>query len=184
MATRSNLAAPALAAVCVIVGAACSSSQPSKSSTAAAPASAPPAASSALPPTLTPISFQVAPDLPPVPGNLSNAVRPPEVVRAAYLYAAHHPEVLRYMPCFCGCERGGHRGNDDCFVSARDAAGKPTQWEPHGMVCEVCLDVATMAMQMHNSGASLTTIREAIEKAHSGAMYHTPTPMPKKGTDH
>jgi hypothetical protein len=133
---------------------------------------------------LTPISFAVAPDLPPVPGNLSNAARAPEVVRAAYLFAAHHPEVLRYMPCFCGCERGGHRGNDDCFVSARDAAGKPTQWEPHGMVCEVCLDVATTAMQMHNSGASLTTIREAIEKAHSAAPYHTPTPMPKKGTDH
>jgi hypothetical protein len=184
MASRSNTAVSALAVACVMLSSSCSSSKSSTTSTPGTPAAAAPQGSSSLPPTLTPISFQVAPDLPPVPGNLTNAARAPETVRAAYLFAAHHPEVLRYMPCFCGCERGGHRGNDDCFVSSRDAAGKPTQWEPHGMVCEVCLDVATTAMQMHNSGASLTTIREAIEKAHSGAMYHTPTPMPKKGTDH
>jgi hypothetical protein len=59
--------------------------------------------------------------------------RPPDVVRAAYLFAAEHPEILGYVPCYCGCERSGHRGNDDCFVSGRDANGDVTQWEPHGM---------------------------------------------------
>ena len=101
------------------------------------------------------------------PGQHHTAARPAEVVKAAYLFAAQHPEVLKYMPCFCGCERGGHRGNDDCFVSARDAAGKPTQWEQHGMVCEVCIDVATQARQMHSSGASVSAIREAIEKKYA-----------------
>jgi hypothetical protein len=59
--------------------------------------------------------------------------RPADVVRAAYTFAAEHPEVLGYVPCYCGCERSGHRGNDDCFVSMRDANGDVTQWEPHGM---------------------------------------------------
>jgi hypothetical protein len=59
--------------------------------------------------------------------------RPDTVVRAVYEFAARRPDVLHYVPCFCGCEQGGHVGNDDCFVKARNAAGKPTAWEPHGM---------------------------------------------------
>jgi hypothetical protein len=69
--------------------------------------------------------------LPPLPFEPAPA-RSPEVVRAAYLFAAEHPEVLGYVPCYCGCERSGHRGNDDCFVAARDANGDVTQFEPHG----------------------------------------------------
>src|SRR5690242_1800508 len=69
--------------------------------------------------------------LPPLPFEAMPA-RPPDVVRAAYLFAAEHPEILGYVPCYCGCERSGHRGNDDCFVAARDANGDVTEWEPHG----------------------------------------------------
>ncbi len=54
-------------------------------------------------------------------------------MNAAYKFAAEHPEVLGYAPCYCGCERSGHRGNDDCFVAARAANGDVTEWEPHGM---------------------------------------------------
>src|SRR5262245_34948231 len=70
--------------------------------------------------------------LPPLPYDPTPA-RPPEVVRAAYTFAAEHPEILGYMPCYCGCERQGHRGNDDCFVTQRNDKGDVTQWEPHGM---------------------------------------------------
>src|SRR6478672_2814260 len=56
----------------------------------------------------------------------STPARPPDVVRAAYLFAAEHPEILGYVPCYCGCERSGHRGNDDCFVATRDANGDVT----------------------------------------------------------
>src|SRR5262245_3485928 len=56
-------------------------------------------------------------NLPPLPVQTYAPPRPPEVVRAAYVFAAEHPEVLSYVPCFCGCERGGHKGNDDCFVA-------------------------------------------------------------------
>jgi uncharacterized protein with PCYCGC motif len=69
--------------------------------------------------------------LPPLPFEPMPA-RPPDVVRAAYLFAAEHPEILGYVPCYCGCERSGHRGNDDCFVATRDANGDVTQFEPHG----------------------------------------------------
>ncbi|MBA2565871.1 MAG: hypothetical protein H0V09_10700 [Gemmatimonadetes bacterium] len=35
----------------------------------------------------------------------------PAEVREAYEFAAHRPDVLRYVPCFCGCWRSGHRSN-------------------------------------------------------------------------
>jgi len=121
-------------------------------------------------------------NLPPLPFQAYAPPRPPEVVRAAYVFAAEHPEVLSYVPCFCGCERAGHRGNDDCFVAKRDASGDVVEWEPHGLECTVCLDVASDARQMYASGASVRDIRAAIEKKWAAASAqshtHTPTPMP------
>ena len=71
--------------------------------------------------------------LPPLPNVPYPPARPQDVVRAVYAFAARNPEVLHYVPCFCGCENHGHRGNDDCFVADRDADGKP-RWEMHGYV--------------------------------------------------
>ena len=120
--------------------------------------------------------------LPPLPTQPYAPPRPPEVVRAAYVFAAEHPEVLSYVPCFCGCERGGHRGNHDCFVAARDDKGDVTAWDPHGLECTVCIDVATEARQMFTSGANVRDIRAAVEKKWAGFNGgHTPTPNPPKG---
>jgi hypothetical protein len=70
--------------------------------------------------------------LPPLPAPPFVPPRPPAVVKATYEFAARRPDVLRYIPCFCGCERSGHAGNDDCFVSSREASGAPV-WDLHGM---------------------------------------------------
>jgi hypothetical protein len=118
-------------------------------------------------------------NLPPLPFQAYAPARPPEVVRAAYKFAAEHPEILSYVPCFCGCERSGHRGNEDCFVKARNAQGDVTEWDAHGLDCAVCLDVANESMQMYRSGASVRDIRAAVEKKWaSPSSGHTPTPQP------
>jgi len=72
-------------------------------------------------------------NLPPLPFDPEPPARPMDTVRAAYKFAAEHPEVLSYVPCYCGCEHSGHRGNEDCFVARRDAKGDVVEWEPHGM---------------------------------------------------
>jgi uncharacterized protein with PCYCGC motif len=69
--------------------------------------------------------------LPPVPAS-PYAAAPPDVVRAVYEFAARRPDVLGYVPCFCGCERNGHKANEDCFVASRAADGRP-QWDSHGI---------------------------------------------------
>jgi hypothetical protein len=134
------------------------------------------------PPTYAKLGPHPQPNLPPLPFQAYPPPRPMETVKAVYQFAAEHPEVLSYVPCFCGCERGGHRGNDDCFVKTRNAQGDVTEWEPHGLDCAVCIDVANEAMQMTRSGASVRDIRAAIEKKWASASAgHTPTPMPHAG---
>ena len=70
------------------------------------------------------------PSWPSLPGS-DQPARPIEVVRAAYAYAARRGDVLQYMPCYCGCERQGHRSNRDCFVKSMTTAGRP-QWDSMG----------------------------------------------------
>ena len=84
-----------------------------------------------------PVQFTAPPPaytgpLPPLPQVPFPLPRSPEVVQAVYSFAARHPEVLHYVPCFCGCQRSGHKDNDDCFIKGRDAKGRP-EWEAHGM---------------------------------------------------
>ncbi|HEX4345947.1 MAG TPA: PCYCGC motif-containing (lipo)protein [Vicinamibacterales bacterium] len=116
---------------------------------------------------------------PPMPTQEFAPPRPVAVVNAAFQFAADHPEVASYIPCFCGCQQGGHRGNEDCFVKTRAANGDVTEWEPHGLECAVCIDVATRARQMTASGASVAQIREAVEKEFKPNFpTETPTPQP------
>ena len=123
----------------------------------------------------------IAADLPLLPPGIVQGVRPVAMTKAAFEFAARHPEVLRYIPCFCGCDRGGHKGNHDCFVAGRNAAGQVTAWEPHGIVCEMCIDIGYLAMQMHNGGASVASIRQAVEQRYPGAHQKNPTPNPPRG---
>lgn len=118
--------------------------------------------------------------LPPLPRVGYAPARPMEVVQQVFEFAARHPEVLSYVPCYCGCENPqlGHKGNHDCFVKSRAANGMVTAWEPHGIGCQICIDVGREAMLLFNSGASVTSIRAAIEKKY-GAYFGSSTPTPK-----
>ncbi|MER3438076.1 MAG: hypothetical protein C4346_11105 [Chloroflexota bacterium] len=44
-------------------------------------------------------------------------------VQEAYRFAVAHPDVLRYIPCFCGCGAQGHTSNYDCYVREARADG-------------------------------------------------------------
>jgi hypothetical protein len=47
-------------------------------------------------------------------------------VQRLYRYAVEHPDELKYMPCFCGCYRFGHKSNYDCYIKAERAEGTVT----------------------------------------------------------
>jgi hypothetical protein len=104
-----------------------------------------------------------------------------DIVRATYKFAAEHPEVLSYMPCFCSCEMMGHKSNADCFVQTRAKNGDVTAWQPHGMVCPMCLAVGEYAMRQNAAGKPVAEIRAAVEDRYGKLTeFRTPTPNPPK----
>ena len=90
----------------------------------------------------TPVASAVAPStfenledlpLPPLP-YMNQTAGPPDLMRQAYIFAAQHPDVLDYVPCYCGCgQTDGHVGNTDCFVASRAPNGQVMEWATHGM---------------------------------------------------
>jgi hypothetical protein len=119
--------------------------------------------------------------LPALPRVSFDPPRSMAVVQQVYEFAAKHPEVLQYVPCYCGCERVGHSANHSCFVKARAANGRVTEWDSHGIGCAVCIDVARDAMTLFNSGSRPAAIREAIDKKYAASFpSSTPTPRPSR----
>jgi len=70
--------------------------------------------------------------MPPLPSPGFQPGRPVDQARAVYDFAARHPEILKFVPCYCGCESSGHPHNESCFVKQRDARGNVTEWDMHG----------------------------------------------------
>jgi|SRR5215211_3977927 len=124
--------------------------------------------------------------LPPIPFQGYAPPRSAEVITAAYRFAADHPEILSYVPCFCGCERSGHGANHDCFVKQRAENGDVVAWDEHGVECAVCIDVANRSRQMFESGASVRDIRAAVDKEFGANApgAHMPTPKPPASGAH
>lgn len=125
--------------------------------------------------------------VPPLPNVGFAPVRPMDIVRATYDFAAQHPEILSFVPCYCGCGAQGHKANESCFVARRDAKGNVLEWDTHGFGCTICVDVAREAMQMYTSGADVRSIRAAIERKWTpgNEAGKTPTPAPPaKKTSH
>ena len=63
-------------------------------------------------------------------GDLAKVVWPDFVtqaepeVKALYAFQITHGELMRWMPCFCGCgQSAGHRNNRDCYVQAVNLDG-------------------------------------------------------------
>jgi hypothetical protein len=46
-----------------------------------------------------------------------------------YRFAADHGDVLRHMPCTCGCGDLGHASNRACYIKGE--AGERVTWTSH-----------------------------------------------------
>lgn len=154
--------------------------QPEASTDAAAQSAAPDPRAVARAEAVAKLGPRKHASLPPIPFQGGYAPpRPAEVITAAYRFAADHPEILSYVPCFCGCERSGHGANHDCFVRQRAENGDVIAWDEHGVECAVCIDVANRSRQMYESGASVRDIRAAIDQEFGkgpGGEMKTPHP--------
>ncbi len=85
-----------------------------------------------FPQTLDPAQFQIA------------------NIREAYSVAKEIPEVLAQQPCYCYCQRMGHRSLLDCFTSL------------HSTSCDICINEARLTGRLHRQGKTAEEIRAAI----------------------
>jgi len=42
----------------------------------------------------------------------------PSQVKEAYRFAIANPDVLTFIPCYCGCGAVGHKSNLQCYIKA------------------------------------------------------------------
>ncbi len=105
--------------------------------------------------------------------NASWSARPAFVATAsaatqeAYRFALERGDVLRYMPCTCGCAAMEHRSNLDCFLKPSSTAGRAA-WEEHASYCDICVNIALTAKRMVGDGRTLREIRAAIDTQFGG----------------
>ena len=55
----------------------------------------------------------------------------PPQVQEAYQFAIANPDVLKKMPCYCGCGGVGHMHNLDCYVAEVAPDGSVTRFDNH-----------------------------------------------------
>jgi len=90
----------------------------------------------------------------------------PVVVQQAYQFASANPDVMRDIPCYCGCGSIGHTSNYACYVSHVDDQGSIT-FDNHALGCTICVDITQDVMRMLREGKSPQEARAYIDATYS-----------------
>jgi len=90
----------------------------------------------------------------------------PTTVQTAYQFAAANPDIMKDIPCYCGCGNIGHTSNYDCYVSNVDAKGTVT-FDNHALGCSICVDITQDVIRMLRDGKSPQDARTYIDTTYS-----------------
>lgn len=93
-------------------------------------------------------------------GGETRATLSPEnftgLTRDAYRIAREIPEVLDSLHCYCECKKHfGHKSLLTCYV------------DEHAKYCDICMDEAFMANELHRQGLDIVSIRKAVDERYS-----------------
>lgn len=87
-------------------------------------------------------------------------------VQEAYQFNVANPDVMKDIPCYCGCGNIGHASNYDCYVSNVDDTGNIT-FDNHALGCSICVDITQDVMRMLKDGKSPQEARASIDATYS-----------------
>lgn len=90
----------------------------------------------------------------------------PVTVREAYRFAFANPEVLKEIPCYCGCGAMGHTSNYACYVSGEDD-NDGLVYDSHALGCSICVDITQDTMRLLDEGKSTADIRAYVDQTYS-----------------
>ena len=113
-------------------------------------------------------STQPAADLPMMPMDQlpAEVQSAPVTVQEAYQFAAANLDVMKNIPCYCGCGNIGHTSNYSCYVSSVNDKGKFT-FDNHALGCSICVDITQDVMRMLREGKSPQEARTYIDATYS-----------------
>jgi hypothetical protein len=90
----------------------------------------------------------------------------PVIVQEAYQFSVANPDVMKNIPCYCGCGNIGHTSNYACYVSQVDEKGEVT-FDNHALGCSICVDITQDVMRMLKDGKSPEEARTYIDATYS-----------------
>jgi hypothetical protein len=90
----------------------------------------------------------------------------PVIVQQAYQFNIANPDVMKNIPCYCGCGNIGHTSNYDCYVSQVDDKGNIT-FDNHALGCSICVDITQDVMRLLKEGKSTQEARAYIDATYS-----------------
>ena len=106
-----------------------------------------------------------------MPADVKSA---PVTVQQSYQFAAANPDIMKHIPCYCGCGAMGHTSNYSCYVSSVDTSGK-IEFDPHALGCSICVDITQDTMRMLKQGKTISEIKTTIDQTYA---QYGPSNMP------
>ena len=98
-----------------------------------------------------------------MPADVQSA---PVTVQEAYQFSAANPDVMKDIPCYCGCGNIGHTSNYDCYVANADNQGNIT-FDNHALGCSICVDITQDVMRLLREGKSPQDARVYVDATYS-----------------
>lgn len=90
----------------------------------------------------------------------------PVTVQTAYQFTAANPDIMKDIPCYCGCGNIGHTSNYSCYVSSVSDKGNIT-FDNHALGCSICVDITQDVMRMLRDGKTPQDARAYIDATYS-----------------
>ena len=90
----------------------------------------------------------------------------PMSVQEAYQFNTANPDIMKNIPCYCGCGSMGHTSNYSCYVSSVDDKGNIT-FENHALGCSICVDITQDVMRMLRDGKTPQEARIYVDATYS-----------------
>jgi hypothetical protein len=112
--------------------------------------------------------FTMAP-LTDMPSEVQQA---PVTVQQAYQFAVANPEILKQIPCYCGCGAMGHSSNYSCYVVGAGSDGEVI-YDNHALGCSICVDISQDTMRLLDQGKEVSEIFAYVDSSY--ARFGPPT---------
>ena len=87
-------------------------------------------------------------------------------VQQAYQFASANTDVMKGIPCYCGCGNIGHISNYSCYVQGTDAKGNIT-FDNHALGCSLCVTITQDTMRFLKEGKTVPQIKAYVDAAYS-----------------